>query len=171
MPDKVSIDIDAIVLPTIIKKRLEQFSIEPSVISEALDFAAGSPEWIERHLHEVAADSVLAGRPGFLSQVAAYRNNPTLPKARREMGLTLLADAILETKVTAEECAAALRDLGQLPNGCEAVVKTLVNRVRDIKANSYPGEHLRVTQDQRAIDTEGRLKKRLLKNSRGSSQG
>jgi len=50
-------------------------------------------------------------------------------------------------KATPEKCAAALRDLGQLPNGCEKVVGSIV-KVRDIKDNSYPGEHVRVTQAQ-----------------------
>jgi len=141
MPDKVS-------LRAIIEKRLEHFNIEISVISDALNFVVQSPaEVTTRFLQGVAHDSVVAGRPGFELQVEAYRNNRTLPDVRREMGLTLLADAILETKATPEECAAALRDLGQLPNGCEKVVGSIV-KVRDIKDNSYPGEHVRVTQAQ-----------------------
>jgi hypothetical protein len=140
MPDKVS-------LRAIIEKRLEHFNIEISVISDALNFVVQSPaEVTTRFLQGVAHDSVVAGRPGFELQVEAYRNNRTLPDVRREMGLTLLADAILETKATPEECAAALRDLGQLPNGCEEVVRSIANQVRDIKDNSYPGEHMPVTQ-------------------------
>jgi hypothetical protein len=95
MPDNLS-------LQDIIKKQLEQFNIEPAVISDALNFAAQSPEETRRLLARVARDSVGAPgatttRPMFWSQVATYRGNPTLPEARREMGLTLLADAILET--------------------------------------------------------------------------
>ena len=53
-------------LRAIIEKRLEQFNIEKSVISEALNFAVQSPaEVTSRFLQGVAGDGVLAGRAGF----------------------------------------------------------------------------------------------------------
>jgi len=109
------------------------------VISEALNFAVESPEETTRFLEGVAADSVLAERPMFEAQVAAYRDNPTTPEVRRRMGLTLLADVILETKATPEECAVALRDLG-----CQAVVRSVANQVLEYKNNFVPGEHVSV---------------------------
>jgi len=149
MPNNIS-------LRALIEKRLEQRSIEISVISDALNFVGQSPaEVITRFLHEVAADSVQVGRPMFEAQVAEYRRNPT-PEVRQTMGLTLLADAILETeatletKATPEECAAALHDLGLLAS--EEVVRSIAS-VLEIKKNFHSGEHVPV-REKTAIPTQ-----------------
>ena len=119
------------------------------MIFEALNFAAESPaEVTTRVLHVVAADSLHVGRPAFHAQVAAYRDNPTTPEVRHTMGLTLLADAIAETKATPEACASALSDLGQLPPGCEKVVGSIANQMHEIKNNFHPGKHVCSTQPE-----------------------
>ena len=65
MPDNTTVSLRAIILRGTIEKQLEQFNIEKSVISEALNFAAQSPaEVTTRFLQGVAGDSVLAGAPG-----------------------------------------------------------------------------------------------------------
>src|SRR5262249_18119482 len=117
MPDNTTVS-----LQSLIEKRLKQFNIEPAVIFEALNLAVQSPaEVIQRFLQAVARDSVRATRPMFRWWLRAYRRNPT-QEVRQRICLMLLADAFLQTKATLDDCVSALRDLGQLPNGCEQAV-------------------------------------------------
>jgi len=130
MPEETGREESAVALRNTIQRALEEFRIEPSVISDALNFAAQSPDDTGRFLQEVFRRNFLTLSPIHRLQLEAYRHDPTLLAVRQRVGLALIAEAILETEATPDDCATALRDLGLLLNeGRGEVVKTIANRV------------------------------------------
>ena len=127
MPENVPEE-TAAALRNTIQRMLEDFRVEPSVISDGLNFAAQSPDDAGRFLQEVVRDSVEAAHPMFRLRLQAYRRDPTLLAVRRRVGLAVVAEAILETEAAPDDCIAALRDLGLLLN--EEVVRRIANQVR-----------------------------------------
>ena len=130
---EAALEENAAALRNTIQRLLELFNIEPSVISDALNFAAQSPDDAARLLQDVVRYSVEALPPEFRLRLEAYRRDPTVLAVRWRVGLALLAEAILEAEATSEECVTALRDLGLLPNEGGEVVERIANQVHYVE--------------------------------------
>jgi len=133
MPEETEQEENAVALRNTIQHALGEFCIEPSVISEALNFAAQSPDDAARFLQEVVRHNVEAAPPMCRLQLQSYRRDPTPLAVRRSVGLALLAEAILETEATPDDCVTALRDLGLLPNEGGEVVERIANQVHYVE--------------------------------------
>jgi len=131
VPERTGREENAVALRNIIQRLLEHFSIEPAVVSEALSFAAQSPDNTGRFLQEVVRDNFEAATPMFRKGLQVYRRDPTVLAVRRRVGLALLAEAILETEATLDDCVTALRDLGLLLN--EGGLERIVNQVHYVE--------------------------------------
>ena len=142
MPEETKREESTVALRNAIQHLLEKFSIEPSVISDGLNFAAQSPDDTGRFLQEVVRDVVEATAfrleaPPFTFQLLleAYRRDQPLLAVRGKVGLALFGEAILETEATPDDCVTALRDLGLLPNEGGEVVKMIANQVRYVESS------------------------------------
>jgi hypothetical protein len=143
MPEGTEREENAVALRNLFQRLLEHFSIEPSVISEGLNFAVEAPNETGRFLQEVVRDAVEAAAfrleaPSFMFGLVleAYRHDPTLAAVRGKLGLALLGKVILETEASPDDCVTALRDLGLLLNeGSSEVVKTVVNQVHYVESS------------------------------------